>query len=99
MKLTREEKVELLELTDTQEKAFKKLQKALKECEKLGIKMIGMEEFHYAFNGNNLESDRSYDFRNELCEDEVDFRDVDTAPSVCILEPYVNVKVALKIKN
>ena len=98
MKLTNEAKIKALELTDIQKKSFKKLKKALDECEKIGIKLIGMEEFHYAFNGNNLESDRDYDFRCELSEDEVDFREVD-APSICIIEPYVNVSVALKVKT
>ena len=99
MKLTSEAKIKALELTDTQEKAFKKLRKALAECEKSGIKFIGMEEFHYAFNGNNLESDRDYGFGDELHEDEVDFRDVENAPSIVMVEPYVNVNVALKVKT
>lgn len=98
MKLTNEEMIKALELTDIQEKAFKKLAKALAECEKTGIKFIGMEEYHYAFNGNNLESDRDYGSRSELLANEVDFRDVD-APSIILLEPYVNVNVALKVKT
>lgn len=99
MKLTNEDKIQALELTHIQEKAFKKLEKALAECEKTGIKFIGMEEFHYAFNGNNLESDRDYDFGDELYENEVDFRDVENAPSIVMTEPYVNVSVALKVKT
>ena len=99
MKLTNEEKIQALELTDIQEKAFKKLQKALTECDKKGIKFIGMEEFHYAFNGNNLESTRDYGLNDNLLEDEVDFRDVENAPSIIMIEPYVNVSVALKVKT
>lgn len=98
MNLTNEEKIKALGLTDVQFKAFKKLSKALSECEKAGIKFIGMEEFHYAFNGYNLESDRDYMFRDELEGDEVDFRDVN-APSISMIEPYVNVSVALKVKT
>jgi len=98
MKLTDEAKIKALELTDIQEKAFRKLQKALAECEKSGIKLIGMEEFHYAFNGNNLKSHRIYDFTDDILEDEVDFREMD-APSICLIEPYVNVSVALKVKT
>lgn len=99
MKLSSEAKIKALELTDIQEKAFNKLRKALAECGKSGIKFIGMEEFHYAFNGNNLESDRDYIWRDELADDEVDFRDVENAPSIVMLEPYVNVSVALKVKT
>lgn len=99
MKLTHEEKIQALELTDAQEKAFKKLEKALAECEKTGIKFIGMEEFHYAFNGRNFQSERILELYDELGEDEINFRDVETAPSICMLEPYVNVSVALKVKT
>lgn len=99
MKLTSEAKIKALELTDIQEKAFKKLRKALAECDKSGIKFIGMEEFHYAFNGRNFQSDRILELYDELGEDEINFRDVETAPSICMLEPYVNVSVALKVKT
>ena len=99
MKLTNEDKIQALELTHIQEKAFKKLEKALAECEKTGIKFIGMAEFHYALNGNNLESDRDYSFGDELYDDEVDLRDVENAPSIVMLEPYVSVSVALKVKT
>lgn len=99
MKLTDEDKIKALELTESQEKAFKKLQKAFKECQKEGIKFIGMEEFHYAFNGNNLESDRCYSYLDKLSDDEIDFRAVERSPSFLLTEPYVNVSVALKVKT
>ena len=97
MVLTEEEKVALLELTVEQEKAFNKLQKAFKECDKVGIKFVGVEEFHYAFNGKNLESSRDYD--NDLSEDEVDMDWVESAPSFVLSDPYINVSVALKVRT
>ena len=78
---------------------LKKTIKTLAECDKSGIKFIGMEEFHYTFNGNNLESDRDYGLGDKLYEDELDFREVKNAPSIVMLEPYVNVSVVLKVKT
>ncbi|MPS92960.1 hypothetical protein [Comamonas sp.] len=99
MALTNEEKIAALELTSVQKKAFKKLQRALTECENAGIEFIGMEEFHYAFNGNNLDSARDYGLYDEqLSEDEVNFNEVN-APSINMTEPFVNVSVALKVKT
>lgn len=99
--MTHEEKIKSLELTAIQEKAFSKLQKAFRECEKAGITFIGLEEFHYAFNGHNLESYRDYNiFHEELSDSEIDFRDLENiTPSIMITEPYVNVSVALNVKT
>lgn len=95
--MTEQEKIEALQLTPEQNKAFKKMYKAFVECERLGIKFIGEEHAHYALNGHNLAGDRCYDFDGPE-DDEIDFKKLQGGDCIFLTEPYINVGVYLKVK-
>lgn len=97
--IDKEELSESLNLTPDQEKAFNKLQKSLLQCEKLNIKLVALEEFHYAFNGNNLLSHRDVGIYDKIEENEIMLSELSLdTPCIILDEPYVNVSVALKVK-
>lgn len=95
--MTEQDMIDKLKLTPEQLSSFKRMQKALKEFEKAGGKLIGSNDFNYAVNGKYV-LDVKDSYLNSIDKSNSIYLSDTSAPSIHISEPYVDSSPFIVVK-
>ena len=96
IQMTEQDIIDKLKLTPEQLSAFKRMQKALKEFEKAGGQLIGVNDYYYAVNGKKVIEVRD-SYLNSANKSSILVEDTE-APNIHISNPFIDSSPFIVVK-